>query len=408
MREGWIHSTRLHVVMYSALLVATPFVMLQSFLQQAVSRLSRFSFPALGQEIPIVPTVALLAVVALLVAFRSKLTLRRIAAGGIALLLIALAQQFTDYYAAHRFYDLQQNWHYIAYGIFAFVMYRDLAPRGMPLHRILLLIYFCALLYSSFDEAFQKHMSNRVFDISDIAKDSWGSVIGMVLLLLGGKHADALIADWKRLRHGKLRDYIHHPMTLLTLMTVGTFLLLIIGSLLTDYEHLTTVILLALGAFVLFFLVLHCSQYRVCKYTFLGILVAGVAVQSYSYYTYRDRCITHNQFGLTVYKGIPIVFFDVLFYPDRTFRLVDKKHDFNQLDRAFFLKQETDILVIGCGAQNRGGNGFPRKTPCQFIYNPFTKRGTQVILEPTPQACETFNRLRKEGKNVLFVLHNTC
>lgn len=405
---GWIYSTRLHVVLYSALLVATPFVILQNYLQQSISALSRASIELGSLSIPVVPAMALAVAVFLFVVYRTRITRRMLAAGGVALLMAALAQQFTDYYAAHRFYDLQQNWHYIAYAIFAFMMYRDLDPRGLPLHRIILITFFCALLYSSFDEAFQKQMSSRVFDISDIAKDAWGSVIGITLLVIGGRHGESNIAGFRQLRHKRLSDYTRHPATLLVLMAVGTLLLLMIGSLLTDFEYLSTAVLLSAGVFAVFLLVFHCSQYRICGYALFGLFVIGVAVQSYFYFTYRDDGIIHNRYGLTIYEGIPIPFFDVMFFPGGTFRLVDKKHDFNQLDREFFLKQETDILLIGCGSQNRGGNGFPRKSPCQFLYNPHKQRGTQVILQPTPQACETFNRLKQEGKSVLFILHNTC
>jgi VanZ family protein len=394
--------------MFSLLLVATPFVMLQVFLQQAIGELSAVTFTVVGLKVPIVLTAAVVVVALLLIVTRVRLTGRRILSVVIALALIALAQRITDFYFAHHFYDLQQNWHYVAYGLFAFMVYRDLEPRGIPLHRIMLITYCLALLYSSFDEAFQRHMSNRIFDISDIAKDSWGSVLGLVVLLGSGKHYDTLVAGWRQLRHQKVVDDFRHPMTLLLLMVVFSFLLLNIGSLLTDYEHLGTAIFLTVAACALFFLIFHFSQHRPVRYALLGVLAVGVVAQAYFFVANRDRNITHNGFGLTVYHGIPIPFFDVMIYPNGTFRLVDKKHDFNARDRSFFFQQKTDILLIGSGAYGKGGNGFPRKVPCQFVYNSFLERGTQVIIQETAKACETFNRLKKEGKNVLFILHNTC
>ena len=92
-----------------------------------------------GREIPILPGVALILLVLFLICFRSHITKLRILAGVIVLLMITISQQVTDYYFDHNFYDLQQNWHYIAYAIFAFMMYRDLAPRGFSLTRIMLL-----------------------------------------------------------------------------------------------------------------------------------------------------------------------------------------------------------------------------------------------------------------------------
>ena len=65
-------------------------------------------------------------------------------------------------------------------------------------------------------------------------------------------------------------------------------------------------------------------------------------------------------------------------------------------------------IVIGSGADGLGGRGFIKESAHQFIYNPHTQRGTQVIILKTPEACQVFNRLKRERKNVLFVLHNTC
>jgi VanZ family protein len=390
------------------LLVATPFLLLRSFLQEAIGALSRLSFNLAGTKIPIIPTIASTLLIALMILCRSYLTRRRILAGVVALLMVALAQQFTDYYFGHNFYDLQQNWHYIAYGIFAFVMYRHLAPRRTPLSKILLITYFTALSLSTFDEAFQKHMSTRIFDVSDIAKDAWGALTGMLLISLGGKKFDALQSGWKRLRHPKLRGYVENPASLLLLLFVLSLLILSFSSLLTDFPYLKSVILFTLSGFALFFLLFHISQFKWGKYSLLSILVVGLCVQSYFFLRHRGDNIVHNQYGLTIYKGIPIFFFDVMIFPNGAFRLVDKKHDFNYRDRTFFLKQKADILVIGSGAQGKGGNGFPTKAPSQFFYNVFLERGTQIIILKTPEACQIFNRLKRENKNVILILHNTC
>jgi hypothetical protein len=72
------------------------------------------------------------------------------------------------------------------------------------------------------------------------------------------------------------------------------------------------------------------------------------------------------------------------------------------------LLRKPDIILIGTGRQDKGGKGFPRPDRHQFIFNPFTGRGTQVLTLPNADACKVFNKLKKDGKNVLFVLHNTC
>lgn len=407
-RLHWIHSTRLHVVLYSMLLIATPFLLLRDFLQSAIGHLSVYTVELGGIPLVVVPIVALIVAIALLVGFRTYITKLRILAGLVAFLMIALAQQVTDYYMHHNFYDLQHNWHYVAYAIFAFMMYRDLGPRGVSLATIMLITYFAALLFSTIDEAFQKNMSSRVFDVSDIAKDVWGTLIGMTLLYLGGTRAGSLLTNWKPLRHRGLRGYVTHPPSAYVLMIVLAFLLLCSSSLLSDFRHWKLNIILPASGFVVFFLLFHVSQYKWGKYSLLTILVAGILIQSYFLAKHRDDYIVHNQYGLTVYKGIPIVFFDVMIFPDGTFRLVDKKHYFNSRDQAFFLKIHPDIIVIGSGSEGFGGRGFDKESVNQFIYNPYTHRGTQVIILKTPEACRLFNRLKREHKNVLFILHNTC
>ena len=146
--SAWIYSSRLHVIMYSLLLVATPFLLVRNFLQDAIGDITQFSMTLLGQRVPVIPAIAFILAIILLILFRAYLTKLRILAGIIVLLIIALSQQITDLYASFRFYDLQQNWHYFGYAIFAFMVYRDLAPRNIPLARIILLTYCCALLFS--------------------------------------------------------------------------------------------------------------------------------------------------------------------------------------------------------------------------------------------------------------------
>jgi hypothetical protein len=116
----------------------------------------------------------------------------------------------------------------------------------------------------------------------------------------------------------------------------------------------------------------------------------------------------YHRFGLTVYKGVPVAYFDLMIHTDGTFRLVDKKHQFLVPDRTRFLKEQPDILLISSGEYGRGGNGFASKRTSQFVYNAYSGRGTHVLILNTRDACTTFNRLLKEHKNVLFVLHNTC
>jgi VanZ family protein len=406
-QSSGIHSTRLHVVLYSLLLVATPFVLLQSFLVEMISEVSGSAIELGGWEIPILPYIALILLVLFIVIFRSRLTKLRILGGLTAILMIALAQQVTDYYFGHNFYDLQQNWHYIAYGIFAFMMYRDLAPRDIPRAKIILVTFFAALLFSSFDETFQLYMSDRVFDISDTAKDVWGTLTGIVLINFVVSQPEMMLTNLKRMRQRVFQGYLRNPVSVLILLFVLAFIFLCYSSLMTDFPYWYVTIIFTVCSFLLFFAIFHFSQYKWGKYGLLATFAIAILIQVYSVVSHSSDHIVHNQYGLTVYKGIPIFFLDVMIFPDGTFRLVDKKHYFYQRDKSFFLKQKTDIIIFGSGAYGEGGRGFSEKTS-MFIYNPYIRRGTQVIILKTAEACRLFNRLKRERKNVLFILHNTC
>ena len=406
-QASWIHSPRIHVIMYGLLLIATPFILLRNYLVEAISLASHSSFTALGIEFKLVPTAAFLIAILLVIVLRKRITKTILGAIAAVLLLNLLGQQVTDYYFDHNFYDLQQNWHYIAYAIFAYMIYRDLSDRGLPLHRIMLITYVAAFSLSLFDELFQLQMSSRVFDVCDIGKDVWGVCMGMILTYVGGKKSQTLLKDWKNIRHQAFRDYLRHPFTLLLLMLALTFILLNIGSILTESGYVLLVFALTAVAFTLFFAIWHLSQFRVWKMLFIGVLILAIVVQGFFFVRYRDSNIVSTQYGLLIYKGIPIPFFDVMIYQDGTFRLVDKKHLFNKRDQAFLLKRRPDIIIIASGVDGLGGKGFtdPRHL---FLYNQWTEKATQVIIQRNAEACQTFNRLKQQDKNVLMVYHNTC
>ena len=109
-----------------------------------------------------------------------------------------------------------------------------------------------------------------------------------------------------------------------------------------------------------------------------------------------------------VYEGVPVPLFDVMVHPDGSLRIVDKKHDFTSRDFDFFLSRRPDIIVIGRGFRGKGGNGVPGEGPVRFLYNPHIRKGTQVLVLPTPEAVQRSNQLRREKKRVLVVLHTTC
>lgn len=403
---AWIHSSRLHVLMYISLLVATPFVMLQVYMQAAVHELSVLKMELWGREIIVVPAVAAILFAGSLFFFRRYLTKIRLLGILIAISMIALAQQVADLYLNYRFYDIQQNWHYFAYALFAYVLYRDLGHRGVSWDKLIRYTYFIALSASTFDEAFQMHMSNRIFDISDIAKDAWGSLMGLVLVCFWVDRPFFLSPDKRRLRFPRLKDYYFQPQTLLVLLALMTFLLIFYSSLLTEFVYWKYIIFFTLCTTALILLFWHVSQFKWGRICIIGGFSLLILAQLASLVRYRDQNIVYNQPGITVYKGVVLPFFDMMIYPNGMFRLVDKKRFFNQTDRLFLLRQKSDIILIGSGPDGEGGEGFPKKDVSQFLYNPISKNGTQVIIMKNEDACDLFNRLKQEKKDVLFVLHN--
>jgi VanZ family protein len=402
-----IYDPGIQAIMYALLLVATPFILLRNYMIQAVSYLSGTSFTIFGLYIKIVPAVAVMSLVFMLLAIRRKLNRLTVLAFMLVLVFDMLAQQVTDYYLGHKFYDLQQNWHYLAYGIYSFMVYRALEYRKIPLYRIMLITYISALAFSTFDELFQMFMSSRIFDVCDIGKDVWGVKMGMIIVYFSGKHSQAFFKDWKRIRHTAIMQYFKHPFTLLLMLLTLSFIFLNVGSLLTEAAYAPMVALITGMLFTLFFAVWHISQFRAGKIVLVSVLSLGLISLSISALKHRNDNIVYNSYGLTVYKGIPIPFFDILIYSDGTFRLVDKKHFFNQRDRDLLLQQKSDIIVIGSGADGLGGKGFSDSRHL-FLFNKWSGTGTQVIIQKNSEAIQTFNRLKSEKKKVIFVIHNTC
>ena len=407
---GWtrIHSTRVQLVMYSFLLVVTPFILLRNFLVDLISVASGAKLPIDGFGVPLVPTIAAIILVAALAYFRRFLTRRMAVAAGIVVLMDASAQRITDIYFGHNFYDLQQNWHYIAYGLFSLMVYRDLAPRGLPLSKILWITFMAALTFSSFDESFQMRMSSRVFDLSDIAKDVWGCLMGLVLIVLSGGRVEELLAARRAVGKGGIHGHVRNPFFVLIVLIVFDLILLGCASLLSEFTNL----LPAVAATILIFIVLA-GAYALClrrvgRIVVIVLLLGSIALLGRGLLSERGDPIGRNMYGLTVYRGVPLPFFDVMIYPNGRYRLVDKKHYFNQRDQKFLLRQRSDIILIGAGDRGLGGKGFPELSMVQFLYNRNLNRATQVIIMNTPDACRAFNRLKREGRNVLFVIHNTC
>ncbi len=402
-----LHSPLIHVVLYGLMLVATPFLLLQNYLQSAIGMLSEYTYSIGSFSIPYTLSVAVVFAVILLFVFRHGITSWNMAVMVTVILMMSLGQYISDFYFNHNFWDLQHNWHYFAYGIYSFIMYRFYKSRNIRLERIVLFTFITAICVSTFDEGAQVYISSRIFDIGDISKDAWGTMMGLTILILIVEKHNYPLRQWK-IRHPKFSGYFSNPLTLYTQEVIFVIILLIISSLLTDIEYLAVSILISTGVFLLVFLVIHFSQFRIPRIILCALAVIAAAGQITSFIIHRHDGISHNSYGFTVYNGIPLPFFDVMIFDNGGFRFVDKKHSFGKRDQRTIFTFEPDILLVGSGNLDNGGLGFPTKDVVQFVYNPLGGKIQQIIILPTHQACREFNRLKKEGKKVLFILHNTC
>ncbi len=406
---GFLHEPAVQLILYSLLLVGTPFIMLRAYMQDAIGRFSATTFPVAGLEVPLVLVIAVTFVAGAVALLRPRITRRGLLAAAVGLTMVGFAQQVTDYYFGHRFYELQFNWHYIAYTIFSFLAYRYLRRQGHSLARCLLVTAAAAAIFSAFDEGFQLVVNTRIFDMGDIAKDLWGATTGMTMLLVGTHHAELADGQWRRVRHPRLRDYFRHAPSVWLLLVVTSFSFMSYASVLTEPSHIATILGLTAATVLAFFVALHLSQHRWPRRLLAAAALAAVLALGTSYALHRNEHVHVHRWGLTVYKGIPIPLFDVLFYPGGGFRLVDKKHYFNGRDQAFFLRNfQADLIVIGAGYEGNGGAGYPHKRGSGFVFNRYTGRGTQVIILESAAACAYYNEQKARGRDVLFILHTTC
>ncbi len=401
------HSPLINFILYVMLLVATPFLLLQNYLQAFIGKLSLYYFEFLGIDIPYVVVLALIFLITLVILNLKNLSRFRIISILITFLLMIIGQKLSDFYFNHKFYELQHNWHYFAYGIFSYIAYRYFKSKNKSDARIILLTFISAIVISTFDEFIQIHISNRIFDIGDIGKDMWGTIIGMFFINFVINKGEIIKQTWK-IREKKIIDYFNNPFSVLFLETIFTLLLLSISSQLTNIEYLGYSIFISVVLFVIFFFIYHLSQKDIFKRIFICLLIIYILVQGFFFVNYHKEDIIHNSYGITIYKGIPLLFLDIMIFENGSFRFVDKKHDFNPRDINTIGHYANDILLIGSGRDGLGGNGFSQKLKPHFIFNLATMKPLQVIILSTPEACKKYNQLKKEGYNVLFIIHNTC
>lgn len=403
-KSSFMYKSETHLILYVLLLITTPFLLLQNYLQSAIGQLSNLTYNAVNISIPVTVTIAIILIIVLLFFTFKKLNKRRIISWVIVVILFWIGQKTTDFYFNHKYYELQYNWHYFAYAIFSYLTYRMLSGKNIPAQRIIIITFFSALAISTFDELVQMPLSNRIFDLGDISKDLWGSMIGLFVIYFILEDGKIITEGW-RIRHEKLNAYFRSPVSMLLFGFIFAYVFMVVTSLLTSTDYIFSAIFISIVLFAIVFLIIHLSQFKPYRILIIGIFTIAVLIQGYFIIKYSDKGIIYCENKLLVYKGIPIYYFDVLIYPNGLFRLVDKKKDFNKRDQQTIEDLSEFIVIIGSGSDGMGGNGFPKKTITQFVFNYTSNTGTQIVVLKNKTACDYFNLIRKDKKPV-FIIHN--
>ena len=119
-----------------------------------------------------------------------------------------------------------------------------------------------------------------------------------------------------------------------------------------------------------------------------------------------NKNITYSSKYLTIYKGIPIPYFDILFYENGFFRFVDKKEQFLRIDWETLHSHASNILLMASGETGKGGKGMPKDEKMQFVVNTTKKNCIQLLTLSNKEAIIVFNELKKQKKKVVMVLHH--
>lgn len=399
-----IRSTRLNLHLYSLLLVITPFLLLQNYMQDAIGRLSRVKLPVGESGLPLFGLIAV-AFGFLALAFLIKnFTKNRLIGLLLVTFLFWLGYSTSDYYFNHHFYDIQHNWHYFAYAIFSFLAWRYFNEKNIKAERIILNTFMLAFFLSFMDEIIQVFISNRVFDLSDVAKDLWGCMIGQVFIHF-------LIFDLKHLPKANfwqsgVKKWIKQPTYLLVVEFLFAWTFLNVASILSDAQYAMQVFLFTLAIFFFLAYLFQSFGKKTSRIFAIAVLAIFVLYPVGNLFLSKPR-LTYVSEQIVLYKNIPIFYFDVMIYPNDMMRLVDKKTAFNQRDQQKINEYAPDILILATGSENQGGKGFDDQFQVEMVYNPHADKVYQLIKLPTEEACDKYNELIDQNKKVLMIIHNS-
>lgn len=398
----------INAVLYGALVILIPFIMLQNYLQATIYQLNQIKFDIFGIETPIIVLAFLIIIITLFILYYKQINLYRIVSFFIIVLLLILAEGLTDYYITSNYFDLQNNWHYFAYGTYSVILFRLFNLRHKPLNKVLIYTFLICFGLSTFDEGYQYFLSSRVFDVSDIAKDTWGCNLGLLAVLFVFRQGSDFKNNYK-LHHKKLREYFKEPANVLLIQVFLSLFFVFFSSLMTDHKYILFAFIIPLIIFIICFFAFHFFQYKKFKkilFTFIGLLVIIQAIFIIIYFNDNFSYCDNN---IVIYKGIVFPYCDIMVSSRGKINPIDKKEEFNNQDIRFLINQQHDIVLIAKGNDNSGGKGFYKHNDedIHFLYNPYTNKGIQFIILDSKQACIEFNRLKKQGKDVLMIIHNS-
>ena len=94
---------------------------------------------------------------------------------------------------------------------------------------------------------------------------------------------------------------------------------------------------------------------------------------------------------------------DVIIFPNRVMSSWWRKegHRLHINDLNEVLKEKVEVLIVGTGYSEL--MKVPTETK-EFIES----TGFKLIIQPSKEACKTYNSLVKSGKKVIAALHLTC
>ncbi|MDP8322891.1 MAG: hypothetical protein RAO94_11120, partial [Candidatus Stygibacter australis] len=148
-------TARVNLLLFQFLLVATPFLLVRNFLQQAIGMFSQWSYTVAGLQVPYVLSAIALGLLIILIINLKRVKLKSLFIFVGVIIMMGIGQGFTDYYFNHDFYELQQNWHYFAYGIFAWISWLYHDQKGHSKARYLWSTLLMGQIISVFDETAQ-------------------------------------------------------------------------------------------------------------------------------------------------------------------------------------------------------------------------------------------------------------